>query len=61
MEERERFQNQMPDSKDYEKTEKKAEAVKTGGEILGVGALLVIIGKKYGPALLKKLSKLRKI
>ena len=59
MEERKRFQNQTLNSEDYEKTEEGAQAVKNGG--LAALALAVGVGKKYGPALLKNLSKLRKI
>ena len=60
MEERKRFQNQTLNSEDYEKTEEGAKAVKNGGAILGAIALVVGVGKTYGPALLKNLSKLRK-
>jgi len=59
MQERKRFQNQTLNSEDYEKTEEGAKAVKNGGAILT--AVAVGVGKKYGPALLKNLSKLRKI
>ena len=61
MEERKRFQNQTLNSEDYEKTEEGAQAVKNGGKVLAGLALAVGFGKKYGPALLKNLSKLWKI
>lgn len=61
MSERKRFQNQTLNSEDYEKTEEGAKALKNGGKILGAAALFVGVGKKYGPALLKNLRKLRKI
>ena len=61
MEERKRFQHQTLNSEDYEKTEEGAKAVKNGGAILTAIALAIGVGKKYGPALLKNLSKLRKI
>ena len=61
MQERKRFQNQTLNSEDYEKTEEGAKAVKKGGAILTAVAVAVGVGKKYGPALLKNLSKLRKI
>lgn len=61
MEEKKRFQNQTLNSDDYEKTEKGAKAVKKGGAFLTALAVVVGVSKKYGPALLKNLSKLRKI
>ena len=61
MEERKRFQNQTLNSEDYEKTEEGAKAVKNGSAILTAIAVAVGVGKKYGPAFLKNLSKLRKI
>ena len=61
MEERKRFQNQALNSEDYEKTEEGAQAVKNGGKVLAALALAAGVGKKYGPALLKNLSKLRKV
>ena len=42
-------------------TLKREEPVKNGGKVLAALALAVGVGKKYGPALLKNLSKLRKI
>lgn len=61
MENRKRFQTQMLNSEDYEKTEKGAKALKTAGEILGIGALLIGVGKKYGPSLLKNLGKILRL
>ncbi len=61
MEERKRFQNQTLSSEDYEKTEEGAKALKNGGKILGAALLLGGVIKKYGPELLKGLSKLRKL
>ena len=61
MEERKRFQNQTLNSEDYEKTEEGAKALKNAGKIAAAFALLVGVGKKYGPALLKNLSKIRKL
>lgn len=60
MEERKRFQHQTLNSEDYKKTEEGAQAVKNGGKIIAALALVIGVGKKYGPALLKNLSKLRK-
>ena len=61
MEERKRFQNQTMNSEDYARTEEGAKAVKNGSAILTALLLAVGVGKKYGPALLKNLSKLRKV
>ena len=61
MADRKRFQNQTLNSEDYEKTEEGAKALKNGGKILGAAALLIGVGKKYGPAFLKNISKLRKL
>ena len=61
MEERKRFQNQTLNSEDYEKVEEGAKAVKNGGAILTTLLLVIGVGKKYGPALLKNLRKLRKV
>ncbi len=60
MTERKRFQNQTLNSEDYEKIEVGAKAVKNGGTILATICLAFGVGKKYGPALLKNLRKLRK-
>ncbi len=60
MEERKRFQNQTLDSEDYEKIEEGAKAVKNAGAIATALAALVGVSKKFGPALLKNLSRLRK-
>lgn len=61
MEEQKRFQNQTLNSEDYEKTEEGAKALKNGGALLTVLGVAFGVGKKYGPALMKNLSKLRKI
>lgn len=61
MEERKRFQNQTLNSEDYEKTEEGAKALKNSGALAAAVAVAFGVGKKYGPALLKNLSKLRKI
>ncbi len=61
MEEKKRFQNQKLNSEDYEKTEEGAKALKSGGTLLGVAVLAVGVVKKYGPSLIKSLSKIRKI
>lgn len=61
MADRKRFQNQTLNSEDYEKTEEGAKALKNGGKILAALALFVGVGKKYGPALLKNISKIRKL
>lgn len=61
MADRKRFQNQTLNSEDYEKTEEGAKAVKNGGAILTAVALAVGVGKKYGPALIKNISKIRKL
>ena len=60
MEERKRFQNQTLNSRDYEKAEEGAMAVKNAGTLMASIAVVVGVGKKYGPALLKNLRKLRK-
>lgn len=60
MEEQKRFQNQTLNSEDYQKTEEGAQALKNGGVILGAIAVAIGVGKKYGPSLLRNLSKLRK-
>ena len=60
MGERKRFRNQPLNSKDYENTERASKAVKHGGAILGALVLAVGIGKKYGPELLKNMSKFRR-
>lgn len=61
MKDQKRFQNQTLNSEDYEKMEEGAKALKNGGKILGALTLCVGVGKKYGPALLKNLSKIRKL
>ena len=58
MSERKRFQNQTLNSEDYEKIEEGAKAVKNGGAILATAVIGVC--KKYGPALLKNINKLRR-
>ena len=60
MSERNRFQNQTLNSEDYEKIEEGAKAVKNGGAILATAGLLIGVCKKYGPALLKNINKLRR-
>ena len=60
MADRKRFQNQTLNSEDYEKTEKNAKSLKNGGEILGAAVLIIGGFKKYGPVILKTLSKIRK-
>lgn len=60
MSERKRFQNQTLDSKDYEGTEEKAQAVKNGGKIAAAVVLTVGVVKKYGPAFIKNISRLRR-
>ncbi len=61
MEERKRFQNQTLNSEDYEKTEEGAKALKEGGALLGAAALFIGLAKKYGPGIIKAISKIRKI
>lgn len=60
MAEHKRFKSQDLDSNDYAKTEEGAKLLKDGGKILTVGAFLVVVAKKYGPRVLKSITKLRK-
>lgn len=60
MEERKRFQNQMLNSEDYEKVEEGARALKDGGKLLGAAVLFIGVAKKYGPAIIKNINKIRK-
>lgn len=60
MAERKRFQSQTLNNKDYEKTEEGAKAVKNGIAVFGGLAIVVGVAKKYGPALLRNVSKLLK-
>lgn len=60
MEEQKRFQNQTLNSDDYSKTEEGAKALKNGGKIATFVLVAGVAVKKYGPALLKNISKLRK-
>ncbi len=61
MEERKRFQKQTLNSEDYEKTVQGAQAIKNGGIVLSAVALVVGVGKKYGPKLLMNISKFLKV
>lgn len=61
MAEKKRFQNQKLNSEDYENTEEGAKALKNGGKILGTLVLAVGVAKKYGPQLIKNISKLKKL
>ena len=60
MADQKRFQAQNLNSEDYEKTESGAKVVKDGGIILSALATLVVVGKKFGPSLLKNASKIFK-
>lgn len=60
MADQKRFQAQNLNSEDYEKTESGAKAVKEGGIILSALATLVFVGKKFGPGLIKNVSKVFK-
>ena len=60
MAERKRFKSQNLDNHDYEKTEEGAKLLKDGSKIVAAGAFLVVMTKKYGPRILKSITKLRK-
>ena len=60
MEEKKRFQSQKLNSEDYEKTEEGAKALKNGGALLGAFVVVAGAAKKYGPRLIKNVSKLIK-
>ena len=61
MVDRKRFQNQTLNSEDYEKTEEGAKALKNGGKIAGAFVLTFGLAKKYGPGLIRSISKIRKL
>ncbi len=61
MAKRERFQAQKLNSHDYERIESGAEAVKEGGFILSTCVALFYVTKKYGPSLIKNISKIIKV
>lgn len=60
MADQKRFQVQNLNSEDYEKTELGAKVVKDGSKILSALAILGFVGKKYGPSLLKNVTKIFK-
>lgn len=60
MAEHKRFKRQNLNSHDYAKTEEAAKLLKDGSIIVTAGAFLVIVAKKYGPRVLKSITKLRK-
>ncbi len=60
MAEHKRFKSQNLDSNDYAKTEEGAKLLKDGSKIAAAGAFLFVMTKKYGPRVLKSITKLRK-